>query len=790
MFEEPPGTCDPGTDRETPGSCGPCGAGASLEVCGSDGLWRPAGCRSDVDRDGDGVPNETCAAEHGACCGAAIDCNDDAEDVQPATYACYYREEESGGPEAEACTAECGTPGTRTCRADCTWGACRPPAEVCNGADDDCDTTCDNGRDCCAGRTEACLTTCGSAGTRTCSAACTWEAECAPPPETCDGADEDCDTEIDEDFECQPGELGTCTAGGCAGARSCSLDCLWSACLPGDWDPPGPPALLAPENGERTGSGTTVPGAARRPAFRWLPVDPGCGEPTYEVQVDDSCPPAGFAICDFPSPEALGEAIASAEPFASWTPDVDLPVAATPPVGRRYYWRVRSCDVFGRCGDWSGVRYVDVGRERDDFDGDGHADILVGAPESDAGATDAGRVFVFRGGPAVDTGADLELSGENAGDRFGHAVAGVGDVNGDGFADFLVGAPGFDADAAADAGLAVLYLGGASLPAGPALRYPGSAAFDRLGQAVAGAGDVDGDGYGDFVVGAPGDDTPALDAGRVELFAGGSEPDAVPARTWFGDVPSGGFGGAVAGAGDFNGDGFADVVVGAPNADAPAAADSGLAYVFYGARSPDTRPGVVFAGSGASERLGTAVAGVGDFDGDGFADVVVGAPRFRAMPAAAGRAYVYSGGRAPGTAPGRTLGGSAAGDLFGWSVAGAGDVDDDGQADVVVGAPSTGGAAGAAFLFLGSAAPAPTAALRVDGEADQTGFSVGRAGDVDGDGYADFVVGAPYHDGAGGANAGRAVLLLGSDPPSAAGAPSLEGGAAEDRFGAAVGGAP
>ena len=134
--------------------------------------------------------------------------------------------------EPGSCTASCGTPGTRVCTATCMWSSCLAPDETCNGLDDDCDGECDNGFDCCMGASGSCSTSCGSTGSQTCSSGCSWSA-CDPPDETCNGEDDDCDGACDNGFECCRGATSSCTAGcGSIGSQSCSSSCVWGSCVP------------------------------------------------------------------------------------------------------------------------------------------------------------------------------------------------------------------------------------------------------------------------------------------------------------------------------------------------------------------------------------------------------------------------------------------------------------------------------------------------------------------------------------------------------------------------------
>ena len=244
---------------------------------------------------------------------------------------------------------------------------------------------------------------------------------------------------------------------------------------------------------------------------------------TYELQEDDSCSTPGFATCSFPSPEVS----VSGTPALSYRPSTDLPASTTAPVGRRYYWRVRACDGSGRCGAWSAVRYLDLGRVPGDVNGDGWSDVLVGAPYNDATGATAGRAYVFLGGAAPDATVDLTLSGAAAGDLFGFSVAEAGDVNADGFAEFVVAAPDLDAGGA-NSGRAYVFFGAAAPDATADWILTGAAAT-RLGTSVDGAGDVNGDGFADLVVGAEG-----TGLGRVDVFLGAAAPDPAPDATAYG----------------------------------------------------------------------------------------------------------------------------------------------------------------------------------------------------------------------------------------------------------------
>jgi len=162
-----------------------------------------------------------CAPPAESCNGLDDDCDGAADDG----FACALG-------TSETCTTGSGAPGRRNCVSGCTWGVCSATGEACNGVDDDGDGLCDEDFDCCRGATGVCTTSCGTTGTRACSSACGWSA-CAPPAESCNGLDDDCDGLRDEGFECVMGQSGTCTTGcGTTGSRTCSAACAWGPCAP------------------------------------------------------------------------------------------------------------------------------------------------------------------------------------------------------------------------------------------------------------------------------------------------------------------------------------------------------------------------------------------------------------------------------------------------------------------------------------------------------------------------------------------------------------------------------
>ncbi|MEM7206041.1 MAG: integrin alpha [Planctomycetota bacterium] len=449
-----------------------------------------------------------------------------------------------------------------------------------------------------------------------------------------------------------------------------------------------------------------------------------------------------------------------------------------------------------------------------DVDGDGAPDVIIGTPGSPNGTAE---VLSGRTG-----GILLTLNGDSPGDRFGAAVAGVGDLDGDGRADLAVGAPE-DTVRGPGAGSVALVSGatgtvlrtvygrlgealGSTVGSAGDLNDDGyrdvvmlaaqaryarvvtllphedhqiattidGAAAARLGTAVCLAGDYDRDGFEDLAVGAPFDGTGGPMAGSVRIYSGqdGSELDV------FVGGPGDRLGEAVATAGDWNDDGVADLALAAPLAPGVAGGHGGgWVQVISGA---DRSVLWEIRGTGG-DRLGAALAGVGDIDHDGADDLLIGAPHARDS----GEAILYGGG------DGRVLWqlvGDAAGDLFGAAVAGGGDVDDDGTGDLIIGA----------FMASRSGRPERSGLVRLvsgatggvlhsvwpDQDWAQGGRAVANLGDVNRDGHADYAYGAPLYD-VGGTDAGRVTVLSGRDHAVLA---EINGATPDAWFGFSLGG--
>jgi hypothetical protein len=389
--------------------------------------------------------------------------------------------------------------------------------------------------------------------------------------------------------------------------------------------------------------------------------------------------------------------------------------------------------------------------------------------------------------------AEERYRGEAPDDNFGFALAGSGDFDGDGRPDLIVGAI-FNDDAGSAAGKAYVFPGARVFGLPPIVAMTGEAPDDQFGVSVAGAGDVNGDGFSDVIVGARFNDRAASAAGAAFVFFGGRPADGRADLVLTGEFKDDWFGQSVAGAGDVNADGFADLIVGAPfNDDRGSAA--GKAYLYLGGPRPSAAPAAVLYGdSQADGHFGWSVSGAGDVNGDGFGDVVVGARLFGSgLDRARGRAYVFFGGAAVDGVPDLVLTGEFKDDWFGHAVGGAGDVNGDGYGDILVGAPfydvldgsSFLSAAGRIYVFLGGAAPdaVPDHAVTGTQMDEQLGWSLDGGADADGDGLDDLVGGARFYDEGTVSAAGRLVVAFGARGTALRGGPRIAGLQADDQFG-------
>ncbi|MFD2450837.1 beta strand repeat-containing protein [Ideonella paludis] len=425
-----------------------------------------------------------------------------------------------------------------------------------------------------------------------------------------------------------------------------------------------------------------------------------------------------------------------------------------------------------------------------DLNGDGVDDLIFGAPGDDDKAVDAGRVFVqlapATGGSAVQMGDTLNeiiIDGVKAGDRAGAAVGSAADLNGDGRAEILVGAPGMEVGVNTDAGAAFV-LWGQATAGGIDLKDPftgggkgyaikGEAAGDVAGTAILSVADLNGDGKVDIVVGAPGQDAGGNNAGAAYVVWGKSSNavvnlSAVAAGTGgykiVGDNAGDAVGSIISTISDQNGDGKAELLIGAASSQI-GGPNAGAVYVAFGKSTTSTLDLTsVAAGNGgyritgvSGDAVGGAVSSVGDVNGDGLADILIGATGSNSAYLVWGKSNTSNVNLADVRlgVGGLYITGASLGALSRMSVTGGADLNRDGVADWVIGTPADneGGAnAGAVYVVWGggsrnidlSLVAQGVGGAKVVGAAGSAlGSTVSITSDKNGDGTADLLMGAP-----------------------------------------------
>jgi Ca2+-binding RTX toxin-like protein len=407
------------------------------------------------------------------------------------------------------------------------------------------------------------------------------------------------------------------------------------------------------------------------------------------------------------------------------------------------------------------------------------------------------------------------INGVSPYDTSGYFVSGAGDINGDGIDDVIIGAPGFNGknpDATTSPGSSYVVFGKqggfdptlnlSDLTGTNGFTIEGIAAGNQTGVSVSSAGDINGDGIDDVIIGALYADPNGLDKAGVGYVVFGQQGgfsdkfdlntlDGTNGFTIEGIAEGNETGVTVSGIGDFNGDGIADLIIGSPFAD-PNGIYSGSSYVVFGSQAGfaptlnlSTLDGTNgFAINGANEyALSGKVSDAGDINGDGFKDVIIGAYGANDF---AGTSFVLFGSEQPfspsfnlsqinGT-NGFAINGIAGGDYSGFSVSSAGDFNGDGFGDVIIGAPVADTVAGQSYIVFGKEGgfSASLNLSELDGTNgfalngvnafDFSGISVSAAGDINGDGLDDVIIGASYADPSGRTNAGSSYVIYGRTP--------------------------
>jgi hypothetical protein len=397
-----------------------------------------------------------------------------------------------------------------------------------------------------------------------------------------------------------------------------------------------------------------------------------------------------------------------------------------------------------------------------DLDADGYDDIMVGAPNDNGGA---GTVAVFFG--PTDPGsfdldeADVIITGDS-GSHLGSAIASLGDIDSDGYDDIILGASG----QSSNAGMAYLIHGPITSDRAGDLKTMsvGGGTAHYLGDFVGGGDDVDGDGYGDLLIGAPLQDYGYTEGGRFYVVSSAyttavtaSSAASITART----RNNGAHMGSSACTGDFDDDGVTDLVV-AGNKAIVSGNFRGAAYLLsgpvahaeYDLNNSDDYDGRVY-GYASSTYFGASMANVGDVDGDGTDDLLVGSPRDYSSSSGAGAAFLFLSPWSSTIATGAdAIFYGSSGEQAGQSVTALGDIDGSGKADWAVGViydNPIGLSSGAAYILLDTSsgthyASGADGVLAGEGLDDLAGWSLSGAGDTDADGIPDLLVGAPEYD--------------------------------------------
>ncbi|MCP4810262.1 MAG: hypothetical protein GY913_23945 [Proteobacteria bacterium] len=441
-------------------------------------------------------------------------------------------------------------------------------------------------------------------------------------------------------------------------------------------------------------------------------------------------------------------------------------------------------------GESEGDQFGSPARSVGDTDANGLEELAVGARGSDLGADGAGAIYLFglpmTGGTQSAADADAVLVGEAENDQ-AFAAIGVGDSNGDGKGDLVVGAKKND-DGGSDAGKIYFMHGpfsGQHSLGDATATWTGVGAGDQAG--TLSVGDMNGDGEMDVLVSAQKNDNGGTDAGAAFVLNG-------PFGAWMGDrglYSADAFlrgnageqaGGGLAYAGDVNGDGIGDMIVGAPYQTVGGVEDGGAVYLLHGPVSGtgdlDSAADVHFVANSGGDEAGWGLASAGDLDGDGSADFMVNAQRddMRDDNANEGAIYVVTGDWS--SSEGTVDLDSTWMKIYGMntedklaSVNGGGDLNGDGHIDLVVGTrfhDAGGDDAGAAWLLYGpftggTVEVEDLAQTRVDGKGDSDGLAApaGLIGDHNEDGYDELAIGARWNDDAG-SDAGAAYLFRGA----------------------------
>ncbi|MCT4636710.1 MAG: FG-GAP-like repeat-containing protein [Bacteroidales bacterium] len=384
---------------------------------------------------------------------------------------------------------------------------------------------------------------------------------------------------------------------------------------------------------------------------------------------------------------------------------------------------------------WFGKTITNVG----DINNDGYDDIAASTIQINEAR---GRVYIYFGGTDTSTEPDLIIDGEMRGAWFGESISAAGDFNNDGYDDFIVGSPRYSD---INSGRAYIYFGGADPDNIADVVISGVASSKYLGSTVSGIGDFNNDGYSDVAV------AEKATNGNIYIYYGAEKPDGLSDLTIAGVIPRQ-YSSSISTAGDFNNDGIDDLIIGLSKT----SGSEGMALVYYGAETPDSDVDIQVMG-GSNHLLGLSVSGGGDFNDDDIDDIAIGVPGYNSNK---GAVYVLYGSNSPDGVKDVVLEGVEAGSKFGYYLDFVGDFNKDNVDDILIGEYTV---SLSSYLFYGSSSPDTDHGLKFLDIADNNayGMSISAAGDVDNDGFSDIIIGVSQAN----TNRGEVYLFKGGAVP-------------------------
>ncbi|MEH2183176.1 beta strand repeat-containing protein [Nostoc sp.] len=463
-----------------------------------------------------------------------------------------------------------------------------------------------------------------------------------------------------------------------------------------------------------------------------------------------------------------------------------------------------------------------------DINGDGLDDLIIGADGADPNGDSSGQTYVVFGSKksfgaqfylsTLNGTSGFAINGIKPDDLSGNSVSSAGDINGDGLDDLIIGADSASPNGITSGQTYVVFGSKKSFGAQFNLStvngtngftINGFNIYDSLGNSVSSAGDINGDGIDDLIIGAPFADPNDISSGQTYVVFGskksfGAQFDVSTLNGTNGFAINGineddSLGNSVSSAGDINGDGIDDLIIGADGA-SPNGDPSGQTYVVFGSKKSfgdqfnlstlNGTNGFAINGINPDDRSGYSVSSSGDINGDGIDDLIIGAEYADPNGTSSGQSYVVFGSKEGFGAKlnlstlngtnGFAINGINPDDRSGYSLGSAGDINGDGIDDLIIGAPLAdlnGTNSGQSYVVFGSKSGFGaqfdlstlngTNGFAINGinPDDRSGYSLGSAGDINGDGIDDLIIGAPFADPNDIISSGQSYVVFGNRAP-------------------------